>query len=101
MRLSLLQSSLESALLQQVTDTSAEFLSAEGSAALLLAPAGASAEDCHLALDSLVYARRIRRYTQLPPAAGRICFLALRPADPGSPALSNPQGGCEKALAAP
>jgi hypothetical protein len=101
MPLPLLQSSLESALLQQVADSSHTFLSVHGTATLLLAPAGVTEEACHSALDSLVYARRIRRYTQLSPVAEQPCFLVLRPCDPGSLADSDPQGGCEAALAAP
>ncbi len=89
MHLPLLQSALKSTLLRQVTDTPCVFLSANGTAALLQAPAWAPVEACHLALDSLVCSRRIRRYTQLTTAAGHHCYLVLRPEDPGSPADGN------------
>lgn len=95
------QGELRLRFLQQLLDESHSFLSSQGAAALLIAPAGVDLEACFQALDSLVLAQKINRYAELPAQQDRHCFLALRPSDPGIPAASGPQGGCATAAAAP
>jgi hypothetical protein len=87
--------------LLQVGNPRHVFPCTSGNGYLLISPPGTPLGDCIAALDSLIYDRKISRYTQVATIQQRPAFFVLRPCDPGSPAAGNQQGPCETTLPAP
>jgi len=101
MQLPLAQFQIKLTFLQQLEETPHNFISVQGESTLLMAPPDCPPEECHDALDALIYSRQISRYVELTTPSGQPCFLVLRPGDPGRTPPGDPQGGCETSLAAP